>query len=123
MEERTRTIQHKGINIWYSDYSELQGSELVDMINLNIEKYMAWRSGPDSTGLALLNVNNAVLHKDAIEAFKKSGSVIRPHQQAVAVVGVKGMKGVIIDWVSFLTKVKIKTFDEMQKALDWLIEQ
>jgi len=121
--ERTRNIYHRGVVIWYSDYSNLKGQELVEAIRSNIKKYLARPKDEKEIGLALLNIDNAVLDRDAVEAFKRSGEQIRDFQKVVAVVGAKGMKGVIIDWVSFFTKVKIKTFHDEQTALDWLVEQ
>lgn len=123
MEERSKTIEHKGFKIWYTDYSNLHGDEFLQYIERNIERFMSRPEDELNNSLVLINLTDSTIRKDVFAAAEKSMKTIRPYYKAVAVVGVAGMKKVLVDIVTRVTSTQAKAFNDINTALDWLAEQ
>ncbi len=121
MDERAREIEYKGIKIWYSDYSNLRGEEFVNYVHSNIDKFMNRPPEEYSNSLIFLDITNASFSREVLAAFERSGKIIKPHQKALAVIGVAGMKKFFVDFLRRMTLVNARIFDSAQEALDWLV--
>ncbi len=123
MEERARQIEYNGVRIWYSDYTNLHGQEFVDLIWENNRRFLNRPPEELEDSLVFLDITGCAISRDVMRAFEESGKLVKPHQKALAVVGVAGLKRVFVDFLSRVTLINARIFTDSQKALDWLVSQ
>ena len=118
--ERIRFIQHKGAEILYIDFSECQVTEIFPLI---AQAKAVIASRPRQSLLTLTDVTNTQ-HNDAVNQQMKSYTAHnKPYVKAAAVVGVEGLKKIVLDTIVLISKRQIQLFDTVEQAKDWLAEQ
>jgi len=123
MTERAGVIEYEGVKILYSDYSDLAGQEFIDLIWENNKKFLDRPPEELKDSLVLLDITKSTVSRSAVKAFEESGKMVHPHQKALAVIGVVGLKRVFVDFLSRITHINARIFTTAQDALDWLVEQ
>jgi hypothetical protein len=71
----------------------------------------------------LTDVTGAHYDSEGVAVMKEFSKATTPYNKASAVVGVEGMKWIIVQSLIKLTGRDIKLFDTRDKALDWLAGQ
>ncbi len=115
---RIRTYQHRGRTILLHDYSDLAGEEAMEV--LRYAANLVDKRGPDLN--ILTNVSGAEASKEAVEALQALGKKAAPYVRKSAIVGITGMKLVLLKAARVVLGRPIATFDTVQEAEDWLAE-
>ncbi len=119
--EAVQFVKHKGKDILIVDVSHTENTEeRVEILERGGEII---RTLAPKSALVLTNVSDVAYDITSVEAMKNYASGNTPYMKASAVVGVTGMKKVILQSVVRITGRNIQSFDEVKKALDWLAEQ
>ncbi|HET6765609.1 MAG TPA: hypothetical protein VFH27_18145 [Longimicrobiaceae bacterium] len=119
--ERTRFIEHHGKKVLLLDYSGIrEPPEAVRQIELS--KRFVERHPPKSL-CVLTDTTDAHYDSVVVQALKDLAAHDEPFVYASAVVGVVGLKKVVLTGVNLFSKRKIVMFDTRDQALDWLVQQ
>jgi hypothetical protein len=114
---RFGTLSHKGKQIILVDLSNSAPEETLRV--LPIAKVAISRLPPKSA-LVLTDVTGATYNKDVASAIKDFSDKNTPYVKASVVVGADGIRLVLLQTVSMLTRREIKTCKTRQEAMDWL---
>jgi len=111
-------IEHKGRKIIYEDYSGCNSETIKPLL----EKAAAIiRRQPPASVLALVNVENTKYNKEASAAMKEFVKENTPYIKCSAVVGMDGLKTVLLKGIiAFTGRKNLKVFDDIGKAKDYL---
>jgi len=71
----------------------------------------------------LTNVTDAHYDREGAEHMKKFSAKVTPHMKASVVVGVEGLKKIVVQTLITLTGRQIVLRPTMQQAMDWLADQ
>ena len=71
----------------------------------------------------LTDVTDAHYDNEGVSVMKEFSKSVTPHMKASAVVGVTGVKWIIVQSLIKLTGRDIKLFDNREQALEWLVGQ
>ena len=114
---RFEILSHKGKQIVLVDLSNSQPEETLKV--LPIAKVAIAKLSPKSA-LVLTDVTNAVYNKDVAAAIKDFSEKNTPFVKKSVVVGADGIRLILLQTVSMLTRREIKTCKTRAEALDWL---
>jgi hypothetical protein len=112
---------HKGKSILVQDLTGIEDVK-VSIAIFDRTQSMILKEPLKSVRL-LTNVTNAHYDHEAVEHMKKFSTKVTPHIQASAVVGVQGVKKIVVQTLILLTGRQIVLRSSMQEALDWLAQQ
>jgi hypothetical protein len=119
--ERTRFIEHRGKKVLLLDYTGLRHpAETIGEIDKS--KRFVSKHPPKSLRV-LTDTTDAHYDSAVVQALKELAAHDEPYVFASAVVGVVGLKKVVLTGVNMFSKRKIVMFDTRDQALDWLVEQ
>ncbi len=117
-ESRMKWIIHKGKDILYEDYRNLTGNQIAQLVPA-ITKLT---EDKDYKGiLLLLDFTNSFANKEATNAFGESGKISKDRLKKTAVLGITGVKKVLLNFVNRVSKVDAKPFNSEENAKDWLV--
>ncbi len=112
---------HKGIRIIYLDISNF-GSDFervkaeIDAVHSIILKQ------PINSLVELINVQNTLASKKVAELFRSNSETAKAHLRKVAVIGITKFTSVIVQAIAYFSGLNIRTFDDIEKAKDWLAD-
>lgn len=111
-------IEHKGKKLLYEDYSGCNAETLKPFL----DKAAAMiRSSPQNSVLALVNVENTRYNKEVSALMKDFVDKNTPFIKCSAVVGMDGLKSVLLKGiVAFTGRKNLVVFDDIEKAKDYL---
>ncbi len=116
--QRVRTYQHRGKTILLHDYSGLSSAEALEVL-----RHAANLVDKRGAGLNILsNVTDTEASKEAVEALQALGRKATPYVRKSAIVGITGVKLVLLKAARVVLGRPINTFDSVQEAEDWLAE-
>ena len=118
IEERVKWINFKGKDILCDDYTNLQGDEFVETIKTLTDHVM--NVGKKDI-LLLLDLNNSYTNKPVVSAFTEAGKRVRPVVKKTAVLGITGVKKVLLNAVNRLTSIDANPFSTEEEAKEWLV--
>lgn len=119
--ERVSFIKHNGRDIIQVDLSGIRNVE--ESIAILQEGTKLVKTQGAKSVLLLTNVSGTHYDKAGAEAMKKYSAENTPFIKASAVVGVTGIKRLVLNTVVKMTGRKIVTFDDAEAAKDWLASQ
>ena len=119
MTNRIEWIMHKDKEILSIDFSGLSDEELAEKI-ITFRNFIVDSGRKNIHGL--LNVSNAYMYGKAFTEVQKTAKMVNPQIETVAVVGSTKVQEVIIRAIRYVIHIKFETFDSMEKAKDWLVE-
>ena len=114
-------ITHKDKQILYNDVSGIKGVEESLAVFDKTEKMV--RTQPEKSVLLLTNVTDTHYNIEATNGLKKMSNAITPYIKASAAVGVSGIKRIVWQSLTKMTGRKIRIFNTIEEAKDWLVEQ
>jgi hypothetical protein len=117
---KSRWETHKGIRIFYFDISNF-GSDDAGIIEEVDVADAVIMSEPENTVLILNDVRNSIGSIPVIKHLQLSANRSSPYIQRAAVIGVSGSKLILLEAINRFSKVPIMPFDDVEKAMDWLI--
>jgi len=117
--KRQSWITHKGKEILYDDYRNLQGSKFPAMVNEILK--LTLESGKKDI-LSLVDVRGSYATKETVEAFNIAGKAAKPVSKKTAVLGITGVKKIFLNVVNKFSKIGAKPFNSIEEAKEWLVE-
>ena len=118
IEERFKWIEYKGVEILLNDYSNLTGENFIETLNTLTEHFIAQEK---KDILLLLDVRNSYSNKEIIEALNKSSKRIKPFVKKSAVIGVTGVKKILLNVINKVSSLGANPFTSEEEAKDWLV--
>jgi len=116
----TSWIEHNGKEILYVDYSGLYDEELT---NATFEVNDFLKKLEKHEILILVDVRNSyATEKLTVDVLKKNATIAKPYAKKTAVVGITKAQDVILTVVNMFSGFRIKPFNTVKEAKDWLIE-
>lgn len=114
-----KLINHKGREILLIDYSECRNTD--EMLVILNDAASLVRTLPGK-GLHLIDTSNVSGSRKYMEAAKKAGKeLFNDKAEKVAIVGVTGVKKVLLMGYNKITPNKLIPFSTRQEALDYLV--
>ncbi len=110
-------ISHRGKNIVVVDIAHTAPAETISALK-EAQKRIA--ENPPKSILMLTDVTDTTYNKDVSAAIQDFSAKNTPYVMRSAVVGVDGLKQVLLRTVNLITRREIKSFPSRQEALDWL---
>jgi predicted RND superfamily exporter protein len=117
---RINFIEQRGKRILFLDFSDCHIDEVLKTIE---EARQVIKVQAENSLLTLSDVTDARFNTEVTRAMKELTEHNKPYVKAAAVVGITGMKKIIYDAITKLSKRNIATFDDLESAKDWLAMQ
>jgi hypothetical protein len=119
--KRVKWIEHKGVKILYEDYSNLQGDELLEVIE-DARTFFADIKEPVPV---LLNYSGITVNKKALTVLTEGAKELRDLHKKIASVGLTSTQLVIAEIP--LQEAELMDisgyFQDMEEALDYLVSE
>jgi hypothetical protein len=80
------------------------------------------RSQPEKSLLTLTNTKGAKFDSNVIKAMKEFSKGNEHYVRAAAIFGIAGLQKIVLDAVSLFSKREFATFDDMEKAKEYLVQ-
>jgi hypothetical protein len=112
-------IEHKGKRVLWVKYGGLKPAEMLDLIRTATQMIVAEKS---DQVLSLSDVTDCYVNKDFTELSKEQGAISLPLTKKAAIVGVSGLKSILLKGVNAFSPKPRVPFDTVEEALDWLTE-
>lgn len=119
VQERAQVIKHQGKEVVCIDLTQLNSNSDISIV-LD-EAAMLIRTGPPRSKLIMTDVTKTKYTKETAELMKDFTSKNTDYVKASAVVGAEGVQLILLQTIIFLTRREVKTFDDREAALDWLV--
>jgi hypothetical protein len=110
-------INHNGKELLFLDFSNCKAGDVFLVID---EAKKAIRTRPENSVLTLTDVTNMRFDDRVTEQMKAFTAHNKPYVRAAAVVGVEGVKKIIMSAVMLFSRRKFHTFDNIESAKNWL---
>jgi len=91
------------------------------MLNVAEECKRTVTSLPKGSALTLTDVSGSAFSKETVDKMQEITAANKDHVYRAAVVGVSGLKQIIVNSVALFSKRDLKLFDSRDTALDWLV--
>lgn len=115
-------IDYKGKRVLYADYRKLSSKEFVALL---AEADVMILASPTRV-LYMGNIEDAAVSREVMGWLKQHGpETARKNVDKIAVVGVTGMKKILMDAVQGIFKkvaVPTRPFQTEEEALEWLVK-
>jgi 1-deoxy-D-xylulose 5-phosphate reductoisomerase len=118
---RTRFVDHRGKKVLVLDYSGIR--EPAEALAAIEESKREVVRHPHKSLRVLTDSTGSHYDTAVVQALKELAAHDEPYVIASAVVGVVGLKKVVLTAVNLFSKRKITMFDSREQALDWLVAQ
>jgi hypothetical protein len=116
---KSRWTTHKGKKIFYADYSDMN-SEEVKAEGASIVSMLS--STPEKSVLSLVDMRGTFGTSDTMDILKGITSKTKVHIRKRAVIGVTGVRKILLKALNQFVHQESVAFDSLDKALDWLVE-
>jgi hypothetical protein len=120
MEDRIRTVVHKGKQILLADMSHCMARD-VEKVVLLVPSYVT--SEPRGSVLLLADFTGAEFDRVAIDRLKESAVFDRPHLKRSAWVGVEALPKVFYEHIKSFSQRDLPAFKTREEAMDWLVSE
>jgi len=115
---RAQIITHKGINIFYMDFSNLRS---VEEISETIKSSIAYiRNRPQGTVVGLTNIENMFFNNDVKNEFYTFLKDNKPYMKKSAVFGMSGLARILFNSLMKITGRDVRSFETMEQAKAYL---
>jgi hypothetical protein len=119
--DRVRFIDHRGARLLFHDFSEVHSpADGLARIELARKKSAA---EPPRSVLALVDVRGSHFTPEVIRALQGLAKHNNPYTRASAIVGATRLQQIMVSAVYKFAGRTFSTFDELEPAKDWLVEQ
>ncbi|MFH1459160.1 MAG: hypothetical protein ABIG64_02130 [Candidatus Omnitrophota bacterium] len=118
---KSHWIMHKNKRIYFVDYSGF-GHDFELLKKEIKESTIVICAQPEKFVLTLVDVSNTVATSQALDYLKECLKSSNKHMKKIAVLGVEGLKNILMKAIIRIFNLNIKSFEHTEKAKDWLIE-
>jgi hypothetical protein len=119
---RSKWITHKGERIFFADLSGL-GRHLDAFREELMEAETVAYQQPEGSLLVLTDVRDTVLSSEVMDFAKESAARVTKYIRKEAIIGMAGVRQVLLDAVSRFSGRHFATFDNVEAAKDWLVSE
>lgn len=116
-----KTLTHKGLEITYSDFSNLKELKEIEMALDESANFI--RSSELNSVYSLSNFENIYFNADLARKIQAMVSENKPYIKYSAVIGIKGLSKIMLDGIIRMTGRNLKLFATEDEAKDFLLEQ
>jgi hypothetical protein len=114
-------IEYKDKSILLIEYSGVDMLDLEGEIHENeLATIKLGKSGKTDL-LFLTDVTSVHIDLAAVNAFKSATQAMEPYTKGSAVVGIHGIRRILLDAVNRFSKIETKAFDTLDRAKEWLV--
>lgn len=117
---RSKWITHKGERIFFVDLSSFGRHPDAFREELTEVEAIAYQQLEGSL-LVLTDVRDTVVSSEVMDFAKESSARMRKYIRKEAIIGVSGIRHVLLDAVSRFSGRRFATFDDVEAAKDWLV--
>ncbi len=117
---RVEFVPHQGKRILLIDLSNIKPEEGYPII---AEAKRAVATQAPTSVLTMTDVTNARYDIALVQALKELTQHNKPFVKAASVVGIEGLKKVILAGVEKFSGRKFSIFGSREEAMDWLVKQ
>jgi len=117
--ERVKFIKHEEKDILFLDFSNTRTDEVLKIIE-DAKRVISTK--PMNSLLTLTDVTNARFNDEVGDGMKQFSAHNKPYVKAAAVVGITGLKKIIFGAVVAFSKRNIESFDDVEQAKRWLVD-
>lgn len=117
MKERINWIEHNSKRILYSDYSNLPKEQILKFFPIEWELLQKEAA---KVGI-LANFENTTIDNDLMNEINKWGAKQKSKIDKTAVLGVTGLKKLLLNAYSSVTGINVRAFNTMQEAKSYLV--
>ena len=117
--DRVRFIKHHEKEILLLDFSNSGTDEVLKIIE-DAKRVISTK--PENSLLTLTDVTNARFNEKVGDSMKVFSAHNKPYVKAAAVVGITGLKKIIFGAVMAFSKRNLESFDEVEQAKNWLVD-
>ena len=114
---RVKWLTHRGKKILFTDYSNVKSQP--EMISILHESIKVVKATPGKV-LSLSDVTNAGTGPDFMKEAKVLGKEILFKRDKSAIIGITGLKGMLLNAYNLFSGDTMKPFTEKEEALDYL---
>ena len=111
-------ITYKGKEILIHDYTNLLPKQIGPLVEA--VAHITFETGKKNL-LVIVDISNSYGNKEDVNAFKTAGKVYRLIVKKTAVLGITGLKKILINVVSKFSKIDAKQFNSIEEAKEWLV--
>jgi hypothetical protein len=112
-------ISHKGKKILYIDYSKMSLEEELEQIEKATRILVETK---DKNNRTLSDMRNANIDQSFLDLSKEKGKISRQFTRKAAVLGVEGVRLVLLKMVNAFSGNARVPFPTMEQAKDWLVQ-
>jgi hypothetical protein len=113
-------ITHKGAQILHLHYDHFGDDSDALQAEVN-EGHHEVMKQPLNSVLELVDLTDTVGSKRNVEILKAAVAESKAHIRKVAVIGISGIRQLIVQGVARITGMGFTLFDDEEKAKDWLV--
>lgn len=117
---RSKWVTHKDERIFFVDLSGL-GRHPDAFREELVQVEAVARQQPEGSIRVLTDVRDTVLSSEVMDFAKESSARMTKYICKEAIVGVSGVRQVLLDAVSRFSGRQFATFDDIEAAKDWLV--
>ncbi|MBN1779885.1 STAS/SEC14 domain-containing protein [bacterium] len=121
MEDRIRFFEHSGKKILLLDVSGMKPGE--SFIRFIDSAKQVIRTKPENSLLTLFDATDSYFNNATIDMLKEFTAGNKSYVRASAVVGITGLKKVMLNFISKFSSRTFKQSDTREEAMDWLVQQ
>ncbi|MBN1801952.1 MAG: hypothetical protein JW891_10625 [Candidatus Lokiarchaeota archaeon] len=119
METVGKWENYKGQQILICDYRNLRGKEYIAAIEENLSN--ARRSNRTDL-LILTDIRDSVVDVEVSNKLKELAGDIKKITKKMAIVGLTGLKKLMLKFLNKVASMNIKPFEDINVAKEWLIQ-
>ena len=121
MSERVKWIEHKGKKIIHLDYTNLNSRD-KESFYLVLDEANEFIMSAGNDLLILVDIRDSFGDSEISKRMKVDGKMEKPYIHKEAVVGITGVKKVLLKGINLFTNIGITPFETIEEAKDWLVE-
>ena len=119
---KSQWITHKGERIFLADLSGLGRRPDAFREELTEAETVACQQ-PEGSLLVLTDVRDTVLSSEVMDFAKESSARTKKYIRKEAIIGVAGIRQVLLAAVSRFSGRQFAAFDDIEAAKDWLVSE
>ncbi len=120
MTQRARIEYHHGKKIIFLDYTGVSHHE-EDKFIKELDEVKNFILSQGDNLLILVDVRNSYGSPKMMNKMKEDGKLEKPFIKKQAVVGITGMKEILLKGINLFTNINITPFKTIEEAKDWLV--
>ena len=122
MSTRVKWITHKGKRIIFLDYTHLNPDHKKEFFKV-LDEARNFILSAGNNLLILVDVNNSFTDSEIMQKIKEDAKIEKPQIKREAVVGITGIKAILLKAINMFSGQDIKPFSTIEEAKDWLTKE